>query len=209
MTSPIIGLRVDLKFLRIVLLQFQPPPEERRGWGMEIDRVEVETWSVDSPDDQTLRLFVVAKVDLNERPTLNEDGVIVIPQRPLKEAEVAIESLANLIAIGERCKRSILSPAPSVAFLPEDQASLDWLDSTNGIRRTGRAILDTVGFGIDADVLSELPSDRLDGVALLAEALAHEHPTGVFHELMRVFERAFGRASSDLIEPLSEFLARL
>jgi hypothetical protein len=49
-------------------------------------------------------------------------------------------------------------------------------------------------------------ADRLDGVALLAEALAHEHPTGRFHEYLRLFERAFARPARNLAEPLAEVL---
>jgi hypothetical protein len=43
-------------------------------------------------------------------------------------------------------------------------------------------------------------------LTLLAEALAHDHPTGMFHELLRVFERAFRLTSSKLVAPLGEFL---
>ena len=48
--------------------------------------------------------------------------------------------------------------------------------------------------------------DRSDGAALLAEALAHDHPTGKFHELIRLFERAFARPAKLLVEPLQTFL---
>ena len=50
-------------------------------------------------------------------------------------------------------------------------------------------------------------SVRLDGVALLAEARAHEHASGRFHELVRLFEATFRRAGKGRVNPLTEFLA--
>src|SRR6185503_17195257 len=50
--------------------------------------------------------------------------------------------------------------------------------------------------------------DRVDGVALLAEALSHGHAMGQFHELVRLFERAFARSSNTLLDPLANFLAK-
>lgn len=49
-------------------------------------------------------------------------------------------------------------------------------------------------------------SDRMDGAALLAEALAHEHATGKFHEFMRLFERAFSLPPSKFDRKLTQFL---
>ena len=50
-------------------------------------------------------------------------------------------------------------------------------------------------------------NDRLDGVAIMAEAISCTHLTGKLHEFMRFFERAFTLSSTPLIEPLSNFLA--
>jgi hypothetical protein len=131
-----------------------------------------------------------------------------VPEDPLKLTEALIETSANLVAISERCKRSIQSPMPSVAFLPEDQEAREWLDSTNGVlRNRSGGVVSTGGPSIDIDTTLQLSSDRPDGVALLAEALAHEHPTGMFHEIMRLFERAFRLGPYKLVQPLAEFLA--
>lgn len=59
---------------------------------------------------------------------------------------------------------------------------------------------------LDASVLSKL-SDREDGVALLVEALSHDHAMGRFHEFIRLFERAFARSGKTLTSPLNEFLS--
>ena len=55
------------------------------------------------------------------------------------------------------------------------------------------------------DVMAELLADRRDGIGLMAEALAHTHAMGRFHDLMRVFERAFALGPWDLVEPLAKF----
>jgi hypothetical protein len=50
-------------------------------------------------------------------------------------------------------------------------------------------------------------NDRLDGVTLMAEAWSNSHLTGRFHELVRVFERAFAKSSRPLASLVADFLA--
>jgi hypothetical protein len=197
-----------MKLLRFALLTFDPPPENWREWVMETEAVHLQTEWARELEAGKMTLFVTCAGKLSERPVINEDGLVIVPEGPLKQAEEAIENSANLIAVSERCKRSISSPYPSVAFLPEDEETRRWLESTNGIlRNRDSGIVSIGGFSVDSESTLELASDRQDGVALLAEALAHDHPTGMFHELLRVFERAFCRSSSQLVTPLAEFLA--
>jgi hypothetical protein len=197
-----------MKLLRFALLTLDPPPENWREWAMQTEVVHIRTeWAIELEAGK-LTIFVICAAYLLERPTIDEDGLVIVPEGPLKQADEVIENLANLVAVSERCKRSITSPIPSVAFLPEDEETHRWLDSTNGIlRRKDSGIAGIGGFSVDPDTTLELSSDRQDGVALLAEALAHDHPTGTFHELLRVFERAFRRSSSQLVAPLAAFLA--
>jgi len=100
-----------------------------------------------------LKILVTAGIDLPEQPTLNDEGLVIVPEGPLKQLETLVETSANLIAVGERCKRSISSPIPGVAFLPEDQATREWLDSTGGILRTGTGIVGMSGVRVDSDTL--------------------------------------------------------
>jgi hypothetical protein len=195
-----------MKLLRFALLTFDPPPENWREWRLRADGARIQTeWARELEADK-LSVLVIAETDLSERPVVNEDGLVIIPEGPLKRAEAMIETSANLVAVSERCKRSISSPVPAVAFLPEDEATRAWLDGTSGIFRSGSGIVSVGGFRVDSDTTLELTSDRPDGAALLAEALSHDHPTGMFHELLRVFERAFRLTSSALVTPLAEFL---
>jgi hypothetical protein len=198
-----------MKLLRLALFNFAQTPENwRTVQVLESDEGELQAiWeSAQELADGSFQLLVGATVSLSERPVVNKNGLVIVPEGPLKEAEALIETSANLIAVSERCSRSISSPIPAVGFLPESQETRQWLDSTNGILGSRNAVVSTGGLYVDPETTLRLASDRPDGAALLAEALSHEHPTGTFHELLRVFERAFRLTSTSLIKPLFEFL---
>jgi hypothetical protein len=90
-----------------------------------------------------------------------------------------------------------------LAETPEERA---WLASCSGLETDfGGVNRLPQQLTLDEATLGAL-ADRTDGVALLAEALSHAHATGRFHELIRVFERAFALGPYDLIEPLTVFL---
>ena len=152
-----------------------------------------------------LRLVLGAEIDLRQRPSLSEAGQVQIPAKERRDAESVLETAANFVSIAEECQRSISSPTPCVAFLPKDDEERTWLESSKGLELNGvaygRACVD-----LSIDKLQDVLGDRLDGLALLAEALAHDHATGQLHEFMRVFERAFTVSSSKLVTPLADFL---
>lgn len=196
-----------MKLLRLATYYFDPPFSDWREWRVGLSDVVVETmgaWEIEGK----LRLLVVAQTDLPTRLSLTNRNLIIIPDDVRKRAEAAIEATANMLAITQRCKRSIASPSPTVALLIEDAEDQAWLASTSGIEFAPRM---SQGFRFRLDptdqVLMQSLSDRWDGVALLAEALAHDHATGRFHEFMRLFERAFALGPSKLVEPLAAFLA--
>src|SRR5215208_3114994 len=171
-----------MKLVRLALLTFDLAPENWREWVLHAGGASIQTEWTRELESGGLQVFVVASTDLSERPEVSEDGLIIVPEDPLKLSEALIETTANLVAISERCKRSISSPMPSVAFLPEDRETREWLDRTKGIlRNRSGGIVSTSGVraipSIDMDTTLQLSPDRSDGVALLAEALAHEHPT--------------------------------
>ncbi len=60
--------------------------------------------------------------------------------------------------------------------------------------------------GLFSDIDPQVLFDRLDGVALLAEALNSPAPLGRYLQLMRLFERAFRRGPGRLTDPLVELL---
>ncbi|MGA2230204.1 MAG: hypothetical protein ABSH22_04695, partial [Tepidisphaeraceae bacterium] len=123
-----------------------------------------------------------------------------------RSLEAAIEAVADAVAVSMRCQRSLRSPTPSVILLPDSDDERNWLNARNGIARQTR----TIPAGcprIPFTKLEDIQKDRPDGIALLAEALAHPHASGRFHELFRVFERAFRIDCGHLGTPLSTFLS--
>lgn len=197
-----------MKLVRFATLYFEPTVEKWNSWKLDLDGVIVKTegyWVIEK--ERKSRLLVSAEVSLDARPSITSDGDIEIPIEARKRAEKAIETAANIISVSEMSKRSISSPNPSTAFLPEDSETLEWLDKTKGIEVLLKQVFGARLSFQDAILKNDL-EDRFDGISLMAEALANEHPTGKFHELLRLFERAFGLSSNALVGPLSEFLAQ-
>jgi len=104
--------------------------------------------------------------------------------------------------------RTILSPHPSVALLPEGDNERKWIEESTGIISKRSAVPDAI-FRIELnEKMLECLSDRLDGVALLAEMLSHTHSTGKYHELIRFFECAFQLSPTKMDKKLSQFLRK-
>lgn len=198
--------RMGFTLVRLATLYFSSLSDKWHSWAVSVGPVEIETlgWY---KLEANIRLLVAAKIALRYRPKLTASKNVVIPERERKELEAEIESIANLIAVTERTKRSISSPMPPVALMADDEASRDFLEKAEGFLRKP---CDQASFRVPdrIDILEKLDllSDRLDGISLIAESLSHNHATGKFHEYVRVFERAFRLPAKRLIEPLSVFL---
>ena len=111
------------------------------------------------------------------------------------------------MSVANRCRRGLLSPTPCVALVLEEDGELDWVESSLGLCGEGTGVS---GAPVQLSVTEELVSslaDRLDGVALLAEAVSHDHAVGKYHEFVRLFERAFLLPVTQLEKILSRFLA--
>ena len=196
----------DLVLVRLALVVFTPKPSAWREWAMRMGDVDVSPVSA-YESAESLKLLVGAAVELEYRPNLTSAGEVVVPAKQRGAAERAIELAANMVAVAQGCRRRIASPWPPVIFIATGEEGRSWLAQRAGIQhqqlrgksRTAERI------DLDASVLSKL-SDREDGVALLVEALSHDHAMGRFHEHIRVFERAFARPAKTLTGPLAEFL---
>ena len=151
--------------------------------------------------------FLYGNLNIPEELSINPDNLIIIPNEIRKEIEEAIEAVVNFSVISTRSTRTITSSIPHIFIEYESEDEKKILDQTNGFfLQFGKIPSVTPKIDYDNSTL-ELLQDRLDGIALLAEALSHSHPTGRFHELVRLFERAFHRTGSRLVEPLAEFLS--
>lgn len=194
-----------MKLLRLATLYLRPPPEPFRPLTVTSELVRVSVLA-HGPVEGELRVLVAAQVPLSSPPTLTE-GQISVPEAARVDSERGIQFHANLTAVREGCSRQLRSPSIAVGFEPDNDADTQFLSLATRIARGSHAV-----FGVKpridtpAEQLTGILLDRQDGLALLAEALSHEHPTGQFHEYLRLFERAFSLGPSELIDPLSTFL---
>lgn len=196
---------MKLTLLRLATLYFDPAPKRAINWAIQSDNVELKvlgSWDLDGK----LRVLVAGITELPGCPDVDDENSVIVPLEARTATEASIEAFANLVSIGEMCSRSISSPTPWVALIPEDPDAFTWLESKNGIAQS-TSVESRFYFSTESDVLQELMKDRLQGVALLSEALSHTHPTGQFHEFVRLFELAFATASTQLVAPLALFLS--
>lgn len=173
-----------------------------------IDHVSISSHHVTAngiqPDVATLLLM--AEVQLPYLPPLSDTGKISVPTDQRRLAENGIETLAALVSVSENCSRTLSSPEPCIGFRPHDANEQSWLDGLQRIEGGPSAIpKGDPRFDIDMAVLSKL-GDRLDGVALLAEAMAQPHPAGKYKDFIRLFERAFALPATQIDKKLYQFL---
>jgi hypothetical protein len=194
-----------MKLVRLVIVSFEPYPEDREGWRFEAGSVTVEAF-VAWKNGRKTTVAVSATIALQTAPEITEDGLIIVPEEPRRETEEAIESVVALIAISAGSRRRIASLSPHVAFVPSDGDSASALSAASGITVDPISI-PSMEADISITTLNQL-QDRIDGVLLLAEALASTHASGRYHELIRFFERAFRSNYKQLPQHLTHFLSR-
>ena len=193
---------------RVVLVRFAQAPRQGNDFSGELGGVRVDTLGSVGDGAGALTVVLAGKTSLNRRPKLAGGRLVAVPSAERERCERMLESTANFISVSERSRRSIASPIPCVAFIPANDQERQWLDATEGILEQNELKdIPTAASAVPftGEVATGL-TDRLDGVALLAEALAHEHPTGQLHEHFRVLERAFSRPARLLAAPLLDFL---
>ena len=171
----------------------------------------VRVWSSTTQAEAgSLYVLVVAETNLRHRPKRTASGELVVPDRERRLLQQALEELANTVAVSYNARRRLSSPNPYVAFRVDDDDDAAFLASCVGILGPQGSARDNTSVrlgGPDQRIFDYL-RDRMDGVALLAEALASDHPTGRFHEFIRVFERAFKSPASKLPTSMAQFLNR-
>jgi hypothetical protein len=183
----------DLQLIRLATIRFQPKPTSWEGsWSLTTDEVRVEKVQVVGEGGDHTKFLVAASCPLEYRPKVTADGLVVVPEKPRARAEEAIETVANLIAVAQGSRRSISSVDPAIFLKPLTDLARQWLDSQKDLQRgKGRSTISAIGqLDLGEEELNAL-GDRLDGAALMVEAMGSNHATGRFHEFIRLFERAF------------------
>ena len=192
-----------MKLARLALLSLKTDPAELKGLVLRRESLEVGPLRKTTQENIFL---LCSSVSLRFPPKMTKQGLVVIPNKPREIAEEAIEHYSNIVAIASHGERKISSANPSVALVSESKSDDLFLSRAAGfIRRAENRAVPRAMFQLKSTHIENL-YDRLDGVAILAEALGHHHQTGRFHELIRLFERAFAIGGHALIGPLAAFL---
>jgi hypothetical protein len=198
----------DLVLIRLATIYFDRLDESWNTWSLTNDDVEVRALDTASVEDGT-RQLVAALRRLEYRPKLTSEGGVVVPAKARREAEAGIDHAADLIAVTQVTRRSVSSAWPPVALFADGDEGREWLQRARFFDFSGEGQEGNSSMTWSVELTDEVQQglqDRLDGVALLAEALAHRHATGRFHEFMRLFERGFATPSSRLAGPLTALL---
>jgi hypothetical protein len=147
-----------------------------------------------------------AYIELEDRPRIDDGGLVVIPPGPREEAERTLEAMVDRIAVATDRSRAIRSPAQAVALEADGPDELSWLEAQDGIAGFDR-IAASHGFAVHLELSAfEFFLDRPDGAALLADALSGSKAEDEFLGFLRLFERAFGESSDRLVPCLAAFL---
>ena len=194
--------------VRLLRMTLAPDPKEPMTARLDFDGVAVDVRPITTEGEDAAGNLLIARCPLMYRPKRTSAGQVVMPDRERKRARQALETTANVIALTGASRRRLASPIPYLVLQAETDDDRAWLAESTGVLGgfdglSQHSVRPSVPF--DPQTLRQL-SDRWDGVALLTEALAHDHPTGQLHEFMRLFELAFRRRTGELPEPLAELL---
>lgn len=195
-----------MQFARLALISVPKKPAEWDRVVLTAGAFQIATFFETVRNDAHVRL-VAAVTTLTNPLSLAEDGRVVIPDEVREDAERLIEIYANLMAVSEHMTRDISSPHPCVLLKAESQDEIALLESPSGIAvPSGNRAVPSGALKFDVSAHLKELADRMDGVAILAEALAHRQASGKFRDGIRFFERAFSLAGRHLTPALSEFL---
>jgi len=197
--------RFATQFARLACLHFTPPPSETwSSWQIKMEGVDLSTIKVANASPSSVLVQAVINIPF---PTIDAAGFLIIPSEKRIECERALQFSADLIAIFSRSSRSVLSPVPCWALVPDGQEERERLNQTKGICSVS-AMLGGFQFPMPQDnSLIQSLTDRLAGVAIMAEAFSQNTSAGKYREFVRFFEAAFALRFVNQGKILHRFLA--
>ncbi len=195
-----------MRLLRLAILKTDLTTLTGRAITAAAGDISLQSHSVSCPDG-SMSLLLIAQMPLKYLPKITSDSGLVVPEQQRRQLEEFIENIANVISVCFNSPRRISSPSPCVALTAETPADQALLGSAQKLHTPMVTFPNSVALSADFEKhLSEL-TDRLDGVAMLAEAIATGHASGRFREFIRLFERAFKLNGMNLLMPMTEFFA--
>jgi hypothetical protein len=196
-----------MKLHRFVIADFSPAVSEFWiGKAGPIGTAVVRSEAVDGESGKRTRLLVRASTPLSSQPEKDSEGALIIPADDRIQCENAAEHYVNLISVLEGCSRSISSPLRCVGLEPMNDDECTYLSTSIGIRTINRSqSAASMRIQFSSEIAAGL-ADRMDGVALLSEALSSTGGAGEYRDFVRFLELAFALPFTGLSKKLSQFL---
>lgn len=117
--------------------------------------------------DPSAALLMSATVPPEERPELDSDGFVEVPQSPRRRGEAGLQVMANLLSAATGSRRALWSPSMPVLFLGETSEEIAWLHAQAGLADVDRILSQPVfTVRLEKTHVRSLSGDRADGVAL-------------------------------------------
>ena len=193
-----------MRLLRFAIANFRSQSPIKSG-ATRIGDVDVTIAEGQGADKKDRFFLVTANAILKALPEKDYAGRILVPSDERESCEFAIDAICNIVSTFHGCSRSILSPIPCVAFECEDTNERKYLDESRGILAAHKGDSGVrSAIPMEANLLTSV-SDRLIGVALLAEAYAGSE-SGRYREFVRFFELAFRAPFTQLNSNCANFL---
>lgn len=161
-------------------------------------------WSYDSDEAAMLVQAVVTF-----QPTaLTEAAEITVPDAVRVAAEDAIREYADLLSVIYQCERTIRSPSPGIAVAADNDLERALIRQATGLTSppVSRPRVTLVPELRPEVPYGSLIADRLDGVAMLGDAMSEASASARARELFRFFERAFATGPSAAGGRLAQFM---
>src|SRR4051794_21140031 len=101
---------------RFVLMTFGDDVSSLANFGANYEGVTVGVLLHTLRGERRSELMMVAKVDLDELPAVDEFGQVEVPDEPRRLAERSLEVVGDLLSVAKGCSRALSSPRTPVAF---------------------------------------------------------------------------------------------
>lgn len=148
---------------------------------------------------------VVASLPFEGSPS-TADGRVEIGRAMVAELDLGITAAADMLTLARREPVKISGVWPPIGFVGPTPEWERIEGTTMSIPTALPAMRVEDPIPIEF-LLGGVLSDRMEGAALLAEAMAHSNDLGRFGQLLRLLERAFGRGIGKFDGELQRYLA--
>ncbi len=190
-----------MKIIRLTHAKYGRDPDRLASLGVSLGRGNVRTSRIGADN---CSVILLASTDFDTAHF--ENGIADI--RPyLRDLEKITEITADIISTSLSTSRSLSSPTPCAALVPATESEKNLIaDFKSWCIAEKPTCFPSADLSFDFAENMNVIGDRIDGLPLIAAISCHSTSIGKLHDIMRLFERAFGVSDKRLINPLFKFL---